>query len=124
MSSPFALSLRLSALFTVPPGDKLPVPWLALPPEEGKKQLSSVPLNLLDVELSSQLVHIPRHAAQPHPQGLAVLPSGRSRHRAVATAPRVPVGVGRLVPVVLRAVLVVRQVVGVGPEREGRRAGL
>lgn len=75
ISFPLALSLRLTVLFTVPPGDKLLVPQISFPTPRGR-QSSSVPLNLLNVELASKLIHVLPHATQPRPQRLIVLSIG------------------------------------------------
>lgn len=112
------LSLRLSVLFTAPPGDKLSVP-LRKRPQRGR-QSSSVPLDLLNVELASELIHVLPHATQPRPQRLTVLPIGRPWHPVHlldgGVRRHVPGDLALFGPTVLRAAFVRRRVVSGAPE--------
>lgn len=132
---PLALSLRLTVLVTVPPGNNLEVPCIGLPNPRGR-QSSSVSLNLFNVELSSELIHVFPHATQPRPQRLIVLPIGLCcRHITVVGGAPVHLldgGVWRHVPGdlalfgprlhILHSVLVCRRAVRAAPIRAPEEA--
>lgn len=132
---PLALPLRLTVLVTVPPGNNLEVPCVGLPNPRGR-QSSSVSLNLFNVELSSELIHVFPHATQPRPQRLTVLPIGLCCHH-ITVVGGAPVhlldgGVRRHVPGdlalfgprlhVLHSVLVCRRAVRAAPIRAPEEA--
>lgn len=82
ISFPLVFSLRLTVLFTYHFKSSKLAPLH--PTTQTGRQSESVPLNLLNIELTSELIHVLPHATQPRPQGLIVLSiHGPRRHVAI-----------------------------------------
>lgn len=133
ISFPLVFSLRLTVLFTYHFKSSKLAPLH--PTTQTGRQSESVPLNLLNIELTSELIHVLPHATQPRPQGLIVL-SIHCPRRHVTIVCWVPVclldgGVCWHVPDdlillrlslnVLRAVFIYRWVVNVALSRASER---